>query len=300
MAKEFFKDLPNTTTPLTATRLNGLLDGDEALGNLVVDSIRSKNMLDYYIPSTNILGVTTSMQSTQLKINGTSTGSGNLYYKESNSFTLSAGTYTISTRILSGTFTRNSKEIAIYVRNMSQGSTGTNVFESLSSGNYTKATTITINSDSTFTLYLYVNGSGFVANNLIIGCQIEKGDVATSYSDYQNLNNEELYTTGEHRIGTWIDGKPLYRKTISIGYLPNSTSKQISTGLSSISEITKLQGACYGGGVSFPIPNTSTNALGNQIMAYLIDNYANLIVQTGSDRSMLQGYITIEYTKTTD
>ena len=44
MAKQFFKDLPNTTTPLTATRLNGLLDGEEALGNLVVDSIRSKKL----------------------------------------------------------------------------------------------------------------------------------------------------------------------------------------------------------------------------------------------------------------
>ena len=46
MAKQFFKDLPDTSTPITADRLNGLLDGEEAMGNLVVDSIRTKNMLD--------------------------------------------------------------------------------------------------------------------------------------------------------------------------------------------------------------------------------------------------------------
>lgn len=45
MAKEFFKDLPNTTTPLSSARLNGLLDGGEPMGNIAVDSIRSKNMI---------------------------------------------------------------------------------------------------------------------------------------------------------------------------------------------------------------------------------------------------------------
>lgn len=48
MAREFFKDLPDTTTPLTATRLNGLLDGEEVIGNIVVDSIRTKNMFGNY------------------------------------------------------------------------------------------------------------------------------------------------------------------------------------------------------------------------------------------------------------
>lgn len=45
MAREFFKNLPNTTTPLTAPRINGLLDGDEAIGNIIVDSINTKNMI---------------------------------------------------------------------------------------------------------------------------------------------------------------------------------------------------------------------------------------------------------------
>ena len=46
MAREFFKNLPNQTTPLTAPRLNGLLNGDEAMGNIVVDSVSSKNLFN--------------------------------------------------------------------------------------------------------------------------------------------------------------------------------------------------------------------------------------------------------------
>jgi hypothetical protein len=46
MARNFFDNLPSTRTPVTAPRMNALLDGDEPMGNIVVDSIRSKNMLD--------------------------------------------------------------------------------------------------------------------------------------------------------------------------------------------------------------------------------------------------------------
>ena len=49
MAREFFKDLPNTTTPLTASRLNGLLNGDEALGSIVVDDVSCKNIFDWSV-----------------------------------------------------------------------------------------------------------------------------------------------------------------------------------------------------------------------------------------------------------
>lgn len=46
MAKEFFKDLPDTSTPLSATRINGLLDGEESMGSIVVEDIKSKNLFD--------------------------------------------------------------------------------------------------------------------------------------------------------------------------------------------------------------------------------------------------------------
>lgn len=46
MAKEFFKNLPDTSTPLSAKRLNGLLDGEESMGNIIVEDIACKNLFD--------------------------------------------------------------------------------------------------------------------------------------------------------------------------------------------------------------------------------------------------------------
>ena len=39
MSREFFKNLPDTTTPLNAQRMNGFLNGNEAMGSIVVDDI---------------------------------------------------------------------------------------------------------------------------------------------------------------------------------------------------------------------------------------------------------------------
>lgn len=43
MASNFFKNLPDTTTPLTASRLNGLLDGDEAMGSVLMQNLTVQN-----------------------------------------------------------------------------------------------------------------------------------------------------------------------------------------------------------------------------------------------------------------
>lgn len=47
------------------------------------------------------------------------------------------------------------------------------------------------------------------------------------YEEFYNEENREVYSTSEQRIGTWIDGKPLYRKTI------HSTSTTGSLGVDS-------------------------------------------------------------------
>lgn len=39
MAKEFFKALPDTSTPLSPERLNGLLNGNEAMGSIAVEDL---------------------------------------------------------------------------------------------------------------------------------------------------------------------------------------------------------------------------------------------------------------------
>ena len=67
MAKEFFKNLPDTSTPLNASRLNGLLNGSEAMGNIVVGDVKCKNLfnkddvLDNYYLNNGELVIDSSM-----------------------------------------------------------------------------------------------------------------------------------------------------------------------------------------------------------------------------------------------
>ena len=51
---------------------------------------------------------------------------------------------------------------------------------------------------------------------------------------------KEVYSTEEQVVGTWIDGKPIYRKVIDFGALPNSTLKQVPHGISDIDAIVSL------------------------------------------------------------
>ena len=46
MAREFFKNLPSQETPFNASRWNGLLDGEESMGSIVVEDITCKNMFN--------------------------------------------------------------------------------------------------------------------------------------------------------------------------------------------------------------------------------------------------------------
>ena len=110
------------------------------------------------------------------------------------------------------------------------------------------------------------------------------------------------YSFDEKVIGTWTDGKPLYQKTIDIGNLPNATSKEIALNISNLDHICDMRGI-----ISFisneniydlPIPNAHPSDNKN---AFQINRRNDsLVITTGTNRSSATGYITIQYTKTTD
>jgi hypothetical protein len=134
---------------------------------------------------------------------------------------------------------------------------------------------------------------------------LEEGSSKTTYEAYNrsinvdgeeiyNRNNTEQYSTIETRIGTWIDGKPLYRKVIT------GTKNHNATLMSNISELVN----CYG---------TGTSGTNKRILPYYEyynnTKYAINVYQNGSNikaeidlggtqTSKLN--IILEYTKTTD
>ena len=110
---------------------------------------------------------------------------------------------------------------------------------------------------------------------------------------------KEVYSTEEQVVGTWIDGKPIYRKVIDFGALPNSTLKQVPHGISDIDAIVSLNGVTFAKNkTATPIPYVYTDSI-NTVSLFL--EGTNVCIQTFGDKtSYINTYVTLEYTKTTD
>lgn len=134
-------------------------------------------------------------------------------------------------------------------------------------------------------------------NNLILRSENIEYDESTLKS---TLDNRFNYSTEEQKIGKWIDGKPLYRKVIDCGNLPNTSSKTVNTSISNIDMVTNIYGSASNGLIYYHLPHTSRWDSESCIqIAYLKTNNVLELV-TGSDRSSLYAYVILEYTKTTD
>lgn len=113
------------------------------------------------------------------------------------------------------------------------------------------------------------------------------------------FSRSDLYSTDEKIIGQWIDGKPLYQKTIDFGALPNNTTKSVNHNIQNIDYVVNLFGAAYrsSDGIVNTLPCYNRDIYG----AELVSNPTSIIVTTFADRSAFsESYIAIQYTKTTD
>ena len=111
----------------------------------------------------------------------------------------------------------------------------------------------------------------------------------------QTISNMD-YSTSEQDTGCkWIDGKPIYRKTVNTGTMPNNTRKQVAHGISNLGFIISMSGAAYGNSTYLPIPytdTTSANSLG------LYASTTDIILFTSTNMSYLTtSYVTLYYTK---
>lgn len=250
-------------------------------GDIVVDSIRSKNVLNYHVSERTNFGIKMSMDSTKLFMNGTTTGAGLIYYNMANTFKLKAGTYTFSSSILSGSFTRNSQDIGVYIRNEN---TNAIIFQTMGAGNYTNNTTITLNEETPIIIYLNGSGSGFVATDLVIGLQIEAGSTATQFSEYQGLG----YVSGSNANGN---------------YIKYADGTMIQWGKKNLQNVacTTAWGAFYrsdwNGGITFPI---AFEEIQMSELYFYGGTYASFIImETGPQKTATQPYYVARMTSST-
>lgn len=131
-----------------------------------------------------------------------------------------------------------------------------------------------------------------------ITCQYTK-TTDTAYT--VPAGDANYYSTSEQIVGRWIDGKPLYQKTLSFTNLTGAIN-DVPTGITNIEKVCYMEGICLQNNdegsyraLPYAIPSTYTDSIG-----FVFDkNNATLEFRLGGN-TYSELYITIRYTKTTD
>ena len=124
------------------------------------------------------------------------------------------------------------------------------------------------------------------------------GMVPTIANKFDKAN---LYSEDEQIVGRWIDGKPLYQKTVSCGALPNNGEKDIPHNISNIDVIVSKKGVgIFSSGATISLPVVYEKANDSFNTKFMVDK-TNISFLNNGDRSKISTtYVTIQYTKTTD
>lgn len=118
-----------------------------------------------------------------------------------------------------------------------------------------------------------------------------------------SLNKKDTYSTEEQVIGTWVDGKTLYRRVFETGALPNAAIISSATDLSVTNTIVRVE--CYAKNDSVFVPLSYASRSGSDNVSFNVSinsdtNCYQLTFGTASDKRTWTGYVIIEYTKATD
>lgn len=110
------------------------------------------------------------------------------------------------------------------------------------------------------------------------------------------------YSTSETIIGTWIDGKPIYRKVVDFGALPNASSKTVSANIPNLDKIIKMDAMRHraSDNGSSSLPSLTFNITNLNLSVSIFSAEDDITIVTFSDRSNETATVIIEYTKTTD
>ena len=282
-------ELGDVATPYTKYKSFGN-NSFESLGNLVVDSIKGKNLFNPFILEGNTSqGITWAINDNgSITISGTSNGS--TTFSNNINKKIPAGTYTFSINRTLGFWLKcRFRTVSDTWKYANISDTGT-------------STTVTFTEDIQYYQF-YIDGlSNNQQLNRTIFYQIEKGDKETQYAPYTMFDGH-VYSTHEKVVGEWIDGKPLYEKTFSGSVTANSNYS-----FADISGLNYDYFSIYE--ASFYKKNTNNvyywmpvyySSSADYARAYTRSSDQKLVVELyGSSMSSNKVYITVRYTKTTD
>jgi hypothetical protein len=144
------------------------------------------------------------------------------------------------------------------------------------------------------------NGKTVVEPNLMVASDMD--DVVTPLPSVRTRYHE--YSTSEQVVGKWLDGSPLYEKTLQIT-MPSANESNISTGVENGNHARIVDGfieqtGSSGGNYSFPVMFDSGSPLTTKVLIQVTVSGSHLYVYSNFDKTDGKtAYITIQYTKTT-
>ena len=187
----------------------------------------------------------------------------------------------------------------------SYGTASTVITQAQGTGSYTgesRYPKITSRPTNTSVLYCIATKNIFV-DVTDFGEAVDAEDIAAIIAEEPPVarNNFQEYSTNEQIVGRWIDGKPLYQKSYNVGIIPiNDNPLLFAHNISNIGVIVSTTGFAYdGSNICLPLPYVSYYASNINIQLY--SDKTNIVIrQGGNGWSNYTGYVTLQYTKTTD
>lgn len=119
----------------------------------------------------------------------------------------------------------------------------------------------------------------------------------TTITEPRQLGSK-TYSTSEMLTGDiWVDGKPIYRKVINFGALPNGTF-EAAHGITGIYAVISLRGVAYNSstGAALPVPNTDEAGTDDVELKMTSDDKVS-ITTTADLVAYNRTYVIIEYVK---
>lgn len=110
-------------------------------------------------------------------------------------------------------------------------------------------------------------------------------------------NSSNIYSTEPTAIGTWIDGKTIYRKVFEVPKFPNNTSLTVAVGVDNIETVISVRGIANNGSYASPVPYTVSDTNNIFSITYRVGQKV-ISITTQSDKAAYSGFVLIEYTVT--
>ena len=108
-----------------------------------------------------------------------------------------------------------------------------------------------------------------------------------------NLTNATTYSTTETVVGTWADGKPIYRKIYEFSNISPSDTKYTALGIDNLYRIVNWSGSVETNG-------TARSCFVSGIVPFVHYQNGNIYVANTGSETINSISVIIEYTKTTD